>query len=248
MHNSLLHQVQEKRLEAFFAKETAVTAAANALPRLINTEGFSKANQEVRNTVEDLHFSLYETEENYEKDREGVHRRVYSFYPIHEEFAEYFNEISDDDISSETISTKVAQAFLNLMKSLNSFIRLGNDLKLAGKNRDQDRDVLKNSIELLTQTLGELIGPLDDILKDLLDEAIYKGDQLKFLKRQMNKSLKKGGKSLRVLLHLDRNKDGSPRKELVDQEKKQRDHKRREQRVRKKKRTDQKKARKVSRR
>jgi hypothetical protein len=243
--NSLLHQVQEKRMSEFFGHSQAVTAAANALPRIVNSKGFSSANQEIRKTIEDLHFSLYETYEKFEKGFDGKARRVYSFYPIQEEFAEYFNQI-DDDANSESISNKVAHSFLNLLRSLDTFIKLGNDLKES--KRYEENTILESSIELLTKTLGSLIGPLDDILKDVLDQAIYKGDQLKSLRRQMDKKFVSGGASLRETLHLDRNRDKSLRKKPVDTEKRNRNQQRQATKTKKKKRIDQRKARKAGRR
>lgn len=207
-------QVDLKTLESFFSHCRNITQAAENLPLIISTQTFQYANNYARAEIKKLHESLYKFEEGEYQCSDGEKRYYCTCTPLALDIANFLNDdaIENDDVKQAT--DKIIKSFLGLMAALNKFIRLKNEL--PPKDFTIEKNVLEESFTELTSVLGTVIKPLGDHIKDVLEDCIYNGPVLGSLKRQMDKKFGNEPKTIRELLTLDKNTNGSIRKKPID--------------------------------
>lgn len=201
-------------LEYFFSHCRNVTQAAENLPLIISAPTFKAANNFARDEIKKLHDSLYKVEEGEYQCSDGKKRDYFTCTPLALDIADFLN---DDDIANEEVKTateQIIKSFLGLMAALNKFIRLKNELPINGYT--VERNIIEESFTTLASVLGTVIKPLGDHIKDVLEDCIYNGPVLVSLKRQMDKNFGNEPKTIRELLTLDKNTNGSTRKKPVD--------------------------------
>jgi hypothetical protein len=201
-------------LKAFFTHCQNVTKAAENLPLIISAQSFQDANNYARAEIKKLHESLYKVEEGEYQCSDGKKRDYFTCTPLALDIADFLN---DDDVANEEVKTsteKIIKSFLGLMTALNKFIRLKNELPINGYTIE--KNVIEESFTELASVLGTVIKPLGDHIKDVLEDCIYNGPVLGSLKRQMDKKFGNEPKTIRELLTLDKNTNGSIRKKPID--------------------------------
>ena len=118
--------------------------------------------------------------------------------------------------------------------------------KPTGRMRKINKEKVIELSESITQ-LGTLLQPLGNHIKDVFEEAVLEGPSLTSLRTKMNTSFSDNNKTLRELLTLDRNSDGSGRNNQFTTLEKKRDALDASQKKRKAQKIREKKARKANR-
>jgi hypothetical protein len=197
-------------LNNFFSHCSNVTQAANNLPLIINTSSFQTANQFARDEIKKLHESLYKFEEGEYQCSDGEKRYYCTCTPLALDIANFLNDdaIENDDVKQAT--DKIMESFVGLLPALNKFIKLKNEL--PAKDYKKEKDIIEESFTELANILGTIIKPLSDRYKDAVERVINKVSTLNSLRRQMDKKFGDEPKTIREILTLDKNTNGSIRK------------------------------------
>ena len=201
---------------------TRVLPAIENLPTIINTPTFNDAVEETNRAVKELHAIACQYEEtqdsNSSKDTyydKKQHKWVtcpktnfFSASAVPISFT--INELIEYDRRLTKEEKKLVDQFMHLFVSLDKFI--GIIIKQNFKNKIQQKQKLEEASKLLLEILGEFFALLSKKIKDEFDTRIYQG-QFNNLKSVMSKKLFGASQTVREILTLDRNPDGTKRKD-----------------------------------
>jgi hypothetical protein len=238
-------QLDMNKLDQFLLHSDNVDKAATNLPLVINSPTSLTAIQYTQQEINKLHESLFYFKQG-KYNSAGSKNMDYSLYePLALDIADFLNDDNADTPEIQKATEKIIHSFINLFKALNKLIRLNNEL--PAKDFDDEKIILQSSFTQLTQALGTLLQPLGNHIKDVFEEAVLEGPSLTSLRTKMNTSFSDNNKTLRELLTLDRNSDGSGRNNQFTTLEKKRDALDASQKKRKAQKIREKKARKANR-